>query len=477
VADAPLIDRDAEVRELRALADSGQKHLAILYGRRQVGKTYLLSHAWGARRVFYFLAADLTADLNRQDLLRELAGWSGRLLDPADFPTWRTLFRELVSLAEDGPLVVVLDELQYLLAGGADVTSQLVAVWDRVPRATPLTLVLSGSEVSTMAHLHGGGEPLYGRVTWSAQLHPFDYRDAARMVPWLAPREATYAYGILGGMPRYLAALREDEPLAGGVARTLVSAHGEAHLQMLTLLEQERGIREPAEYRSVLTAIATGRTEINEIADVAGLEPYTVRRVLGILGDLDLVRGGRNFGSARTAPYRYVVADNAVGFWHRFVVPNRAHLPTEDPRRFWDARVAPHLDTYLGRPFEAVVRQAYGRYHAAWGLPAATEWGRWEGRDREKRPVELDVVARLEDGGLLAGEIKWSSSPHGPGLHADVLAKLTRLALSGQGWALEADRARFLYISAAGFTPEMVALARAEPRIRLLALDDLYPDT
>jgi len=260
-----------------------------------------------------------------------------------------------------------------------------------------------------------------------------------------------------------------------GVARTLLSEHGEVHLQMLTLLEQEREIREPAEYRSVLTAIATGRTEVNEIAGVTGLEPYTVRRVLGILGDLDLVRGERNFEAARTAPYRYVVADNAVGFWHRFALPNRGQLATDEPRRLWDGRVAPHLDTYLNRPFEAVVRQAYARYHAAWGLPAATEWGRWGGRDREKRPVELDVVARLEDGGLLAGEIKWSSTPYGPGLHADVLTKLARLALSGHGWAHEADRARFLYVSAAGFTSEMVALTRAEPRIRLLTLDDLYP--
>jgi AAA+ ATPase superfamily predicted ATPase len=67
-----LVDREREVAELRRLATSGQKQLAILYGRRQVGKTHLLSHAWsGANgdqsrtnsasvRLFYFLAAALT---------------------------------------------------------------------------------------------------------------------------------------------------------------------------------------------------------------------------------------------------------------------------------------------------------------------------------------------------------------------------------------------------------------------------------
>jgi hypothetical protein len=470
----PLIDRQAEVRHLRALANSGQKQLAILSGRRQVGKTYLLSHAWEGARLFYFLAAALTPDLNRQDLLRELTAWSGRPLDPADYPTWRTVFRELFALAEGGPLIVVLDEFQYLMAGGADVTSQLVAVWDRTPRSLPLTLVLSGSEVSTMAHLHSGGEPLYGRVTWSAQLQPFDYRDAARMAPHLAPRDAAYLYGVLGGMPRYLAAFREDESLADGIVRAMVSPHGEVHLQMLTLLEQEKGIRDPADYRATLTAVAAGETELNRIVSATGLEDHVVRRALSILGDLGLVRGERNFGAGRKAPYRYAIADNAVSFWHHFVVPNRSQLATDDPRRVWDARIRPHLDSYMGHPFEMIVRQAHARYHAAWGLPAATEWGRWEGVDRDKQSVELDIVARLEDGRLLSGEIKWSSSRLGPSLHTGVLTKLARLAVSGRGWAHEADTVQFLYVSTGGFVPEMLALAAADPRIHLVTLEDLY---
>ena len=51
-----------------------------------LGKTHLLSHAWNAdARLFYFLAAALTPELNRHDLVRELAAWSGRALDPADY--------------------------------------------------------------------------------------------------------------------------------------------------------------------------------------------------------------------------------------------------------------------------------------------------------------------------------------------------------------------------------------------------------
>jgi AAA+ ATPase superfamily predicted ATPase len=134
----PFVNREEELAALRALADRGSPALALVNGRRRVGKTYLLDHAWSGRRLFYFLAANSTAEMNRAELLRELAGWSGKTIDPLDYPTWRTVFRLFVDLADEGPLIVVLDEFQYLLNQVDDIASQLVAVWDREVRGRPL---------------------------------------------------------------------------------------------------------------------------------------------------------------------------------------------------------------------------------------------------------------------------------------------------------------------------------------------------
>ena len=81
-----LIDRITEVAELRALAKRRKPALALLYGRRRVGKTFLLDNAWPkSQRVFYFLAADTTPDQNRIELLQELSQWATRPLDPNDY--------------------------------------------------------------------------------------------------------------------------------------------------------------------------------------------------------------------------------------------------------------------------------------------------------------------------------------------------------------------------------------------------------
>lgn len=464
--------------EIRALADRGSPSLALLYGRRRVGKTFLLGHALAGHHHFYYLAVDSTQAANRAELVRELARWTGEPLSEGDFPSWRTIFRFLVGLADEAPVVVVLDEVQYLLGGEDDFASNLVAIWDRELRDRPFTLVLCGSEVGVMERLQAGDSPLYGRINWSARLRPFDYFTAREMAPGLDLRDAAQAYGIFGGTPRYLSVLGDSKRLREPVIRSVLSPRGEVHLQLENLIDQEKGIREPAEYRAVLAAVASGRTRPNDIATAAGLEhrPQTVRRALGVLEDLGLVRRERNYGASPRTPWMSRVADNAVRFWYRFVHPNRSRLETGDVQRVWTAKVSPNLGTYMGGIFEGICHEAFVRLHNRWGLPGPHHWSRWEGHDRGRRSIEIDVVADLYDGAMLTGEFKWSSREVDYDLHLHLVRDLEDLARSGMAWAKRAlsPKGYHLYVSAAGFTVHFARRAAEHGRVRLVGLEDLY---
>ena len=128
-----IVDRQDEMQELEALADAGTPKLALLYGRRRVGKTFLLTRIWPAERAFYFTASATTPEQNRRHLVEEASRWVGEVLHPDDYPTWRTVFRMLLSLKPDQPIVVVLDEFQYLAGGEAglrEVASEFNAAWE-----------------------------------------------------------------------------------------------------------------------------------------------------------------------------------------------------------------------------------------------------------------------------------------------------------------------------------------------------------
>lgn len=476
-----VIDREHEQRELRALLDTGAPKLALVYGRRQVGKTWLLTHTWPADLTFYWTASATTPAQNRVQLIRDLAQWSGEDLHADDYPTWRTVFNLLLDLRSPSPLVTVLDEFQYLgddTAPLSQVASELNAAWERRRPRRPLVFVISGSAMGTLEAFDAGGAPLHGRFAWKGELHPFDYWYAARMTAFRSLRDRTRAYAVFGGTPRYLAAVQASRPLGENVARLMLAPRGEVRGLVETAVLQEQGLRDVPKYAAIMRAIGSGRTGLNEIGQRAGLPTDTaLRDKVQRLIALGYIQQFRNLGAKSTVPFRYRIADPAFSFYYHFVARHETALERHDAAAIWRAAVAPRLDTYVGRIFERVAEQAYTRLQARMRLPVVEEWGSWEGRDRSGESLELDIAAVLTDDRVLTGAVKWNNAPLDESWHLKHLAMLDRLAASGVKWAHAAQRADapLLYVAAGGFTKAFVRSARASRRhIYLMTLSDLY---
>ena len=479
----PIVNRTAEIARLHELAGAGRHRLALVTGRRRVGKTYLLANAWGDRPVLFFTASKTTPELNRRQLVEVVAAWSGEDVRAEDYPTWRTVFRLLLGLRAEQPLVVVLDEFQYLGDdddGALEVASELNAVWEAQRPERSFLLVISGSAVGTMEALASGGGPLYGRFQWQGKLRPFGYWHAAELAAATDPRERALVYGVFGGTPRYLSDIDPTRSVAANAARLMLDPGGEVRLLIETALEQEEGLRDTAKYRAILQAVASGQTKRSEIAERAGLPvDGALRAKLDRLVDLGYLETRQNVDAKPNAAARYGVADAAFRFYERFVVPNRSRLERLPTAQVWEESVAPGLDAYMGHEFERIAVQAYDRRAAALDLPTVSEWGRWEGADRERRSVEIDIVAPLASGGVLAGEVKWNRDPIGIGVHDALIDKLRRMSESGRAWAHGAlGRSGVLfYVSASGFARGFQEHAQSGGhRVVCWSLEDLYHD-
>jgi hypothetical protein len=476
-----VVDRKPEQHRLRELLASGQQKLALVYGRRRVGKTHLLRHAWDGHASFYFTAAETTAAQNREALIAALAEWSGETLHPEDYPTWRSVFRLLLDFRSPEPLVITLDEFQYLgetLRGLKAVASELNAAWEMRRPRRPLVLVLAGSAVRTLESLNEGGSPLYGRFTWQCRLRPFNYWFAGEMSQFHEARDRAYAYGIFGGTPRYLAAVDPTRSIADNAVSLMLNPSGEVRELVQTALLQEQGLREIPKYIGILRAVGMGRTEMNAIAQGTGLDTGTpLRDKLNRLIELDYLRTGRNLGARQKEPFRYRVADPALRFYFEFVAPLESTLATQNPAAVWDRHVGPNLDAYMGLIFETIVEEAFYRLQEPFDLPLVDEWGRWEGVDRNRQPLEIDIASTLVDERVLTGAIKWNRSPVDVDIHLKHLAMLDRLAQSGVRWAHRANdpSSPLLYVAANGFTDRFVQAAHAtRDEVYLWTLDDLY---
>lgn len=476
-----IVDREHELDRLHSLLETGRPQLVLMCGRRRVGKTYLLSRAWKGQRAFYFTASETTPEQNRQALLAAFAEWSGQPVRAEDYPTWRTVFRLLLDHDSPNPLVVTIDEFQYLGDNTAEldaIASELNAVWEMRRPARALVFVLAGSAVRTLERLNDGGSPLYGRFTWQCRLRPFDYWHAGELAGFEHLRDRACAYGLFGGTPRYLAAIDPRRSLAANATDLLLRPDGEVRELVRTALLQEQGLRDIPKYVAILRAIGRGRTELNDIAQHTGLTAdNSLREKLQRLIALDYVATGRNLGAKPKEAYRYRIADPAARFFYDSIAPLESVLATQDPRAVWKAHIAPNLDAYMGLVFEGMVRDAYYRLQAERTLPLVKEWGRWEGRDRNREPLELDLASVLMDGRVITGAVKWNRKPIDVGVHTRHLAMIDRLAQSGVSWAHEARKptSPLLYVAAGGFSDRFrQAATTTRDEVHLWTLDDLY---
>ncbi len=479
-----IIDREEEVARLRQLADSGELKLGLLYGRRRVGKTYLLTHLWDPKRAFYFTASATTPELNRRALIEEAANWCGEDLRPEDNATWRNVFRTLLSLAPERDIVVIIDEFQYLANGDEglrEVASELNAVWEgRRFRAGGLLLMISGSAIRTLEALKDGGSPLYGRLAWSAQLFPFDYYDAGRMVEGYDPLERIHTYAAFGGVPKYLRPVNTKRPVQDNVIDLLLSPTGEVRLQVETALAQEEGLHNLTRYQAILTAVGIGRRTVGEIAAALSTNvDSNFRRMIERLTDMGYLEAERNFEETGTHAFRYRVGDPAFRMYYGLVLPNESAIARVGPATVWRERLATiQFPIYVGQHvFEDVVHQAYARFQNERDLPLVESWSRWEGKDRTGKALELDIVARLLDGAMMTGSAKIRKRAADATVFLRHLRDLERLAESGKGWAREAMRkdAPKLFVSASGFKESFAAAVKdSGHRVIQWALEDLF---
>lgn len=480
-----LVDRAYEVARLRELAASGSQKLVLMTGPRRVGKTFLLNHVWDPTERFMFTASRTSPALNREQLVQDFASWAGEKLEREDFPTWRTVFKLLLTPGRPSPLIVVLDEFQYLADGRkglAEVASELNAVWEDPQSRRSVLLVLTGSEVSAMEELATGGGPLYGRVDWHAKIRPFDYWHAQELAPYEDLRDKARLYGVFGGIPRYLAAVDTQQPLSHEITRLQLDPHGEVRQLLQTSLDQEEGLREASSYRAIVRAVAGGATTQNEVAQRTGLANDTaLREKLANLQALGYLEEVSNYARARTGARRFSVADPAHRFHQRFVEPNTSMLELFEPERVWNEVVEPNLDTYMGHEFERIVGQAYARLASASGLPLVREWSRWENTVRDRGSVEIDIVAPLVDGDrLLTGSIKWGAAPRTIKDYFAHQRSLERIGESGQAWAYDAldPTSPMLFVAAGGFESGFREAAGEGGReVYLWTLEDIYGET
>lgn len=406
-----FVNRENEQARLAAWWQAPGPRLAVVWGRRRVGKTALLRHfAQGRRTVFHIGTRRPPVDELRTFARASAAVLSHRSVEVNPFHDWADAIESLAREADDEPLFVVLDEFPELVQASPDLPSVIRAVLDSLPPSNKLRLALCGSAVRTMQAMLEERAPLYGRAHEKLLIHPFRPHEAAAMLEPLPPSEKALVWGIVGGIPLYLqwwdveSSIRDN--LANLVCRPGAPLLTEGELVLAT--EGDSGDLT----RQVMFALAAGRTKHNEIADAVRTDPT---RTLDRLIELRLVE---RLTPVTENPHRtrrrlYRIADNFLAFWLGVVQPFRSEIERGISAGIVSALLQ-KLDDFMGPRFEEAFRDHLRRLAQAGRLaPDVVAIGPYWTAAEPVVEFDAVVLAGAHREIVMVGEAKWAKRVDG----------------------------------------------------------------
>ena len=477
---AAFVDREDELEALEELWGP-RFQLALLWGRRRVGKTRLLDEFAAGKPTITFQADEGTATEQLARLTdRILAYRDDAVLRAQPLGNWDAAIATILRLARDAkrdghPLLLILDEFPRLVVSTPRLPSVLQDAIEDVRRDDlPLFLVIAGSQIALYERhvLYG---PLYGRRTWGEQLPPLGYRDAGRFIADWAPADQLRAWALLGGIPYYLEQWDPARSLEWNITNRFLRKGAVLYEEAELLIKEELGA-DAATYLSIIAAVAGGATRQSEIADRAGIEARAVSKYLNQLSRLHLIEhlspAGSSEGSRRGI---WRLGDHYLRAWFEFVRANRTDLEARRAAQVFRARVRDRLDQFVSKPaFEDAAREHARRSVGSDPeFPASAMIGAWWGPvpderypgTRRTREGEIELVGY--DGKLLvlAGEAKWSNGPE----DGAALGQLRRTVINVPGY--DPARTKLLLYTRDGFTDEFRARAKVESVILRTVVD------
>ena len=413
-----LIGRQRERAELMRCYNSKQSEFAITYGRRRVGKTYLVNQTLGQYFSFYYTGSH-SAPKRRQLDRFGMALRSYGLEQAPILTDWYSAFDALQQLLEKQPKsqrkVVFLDEMPWIAGTDKEFVSALEDFWNAWAMVrNDILLIGCGSSTSWMVdHLIENQGGLHGRITSRIYLQPFNLGETEQFL--LAKGCEWDRYQIMqcfmcfGGVPFYLNLLDLSQSVAQNIDRLYLNPGATLHNEFAELYGALFGGRDV--YYDVVRLLAKhhyGCTR-QEIMDAVKCQGGTLSNVLNNLVNSDFIIGYNQYGNKKKGTI-YRLTDMFTLFYFRFI---EGHSAIDS--NVWQRNVgSSQVRTWQGLCFEIVSLRHIEQIKKALGLTAlSTHSSTWRSSSNGTLSgTQVDLVIERADRIIHLCELKFSVEPY-----------------------------------------------------------------
>lgn len=408
-----IIGREQDLQKLAEFAASGRPEFVAVYGRRRVGKTFLVRSAFKDKFVFYatgIIEGTYEDELEAFNTGLERYGWMGEKA-----VNWMDAFKKLAELLKN------------------------------------------------LIHSHAG---LHKRLTHDIHLHPFDLATTEKYIRSRKGRwdrlSILQMYSSIGGIPYYLSLLDLNLSVAENVDLMFFSDNAKLKEEYRALYRSM--YKEPEDYMAIIEVLATKqegmtRTELIEALNVADNGHFGDK--LEDLVSCDFLRLYNN--GTRQNGGIYQLMDFYTMFYHRF-----GKRRTTDEHLWRNMLNDSKQNTFYGLAFEKVGMFHFRQITRALGVSGIhTEFYSWRSKESDPR-VQIDMVIDRKDGIVNICEMKYSRMPY-----VMTAKEADKIRLREETFVMENQDKQWtqvVVIAAKG----LMQNAHSDVAVKVLTLDDLF---
>ncbi len=353
-----FIGRKEELKKLDRAIHADEMNVTLIYGRRRVGKSELVSQALSKSKVkaVYYECKQVAQESNVNGVSEILSETLG--LPKLGFSDIESLLNYIFELSTKEKLVLVLDEYPYLRESIKGMDSILQAVVDRYRKTSKLTLIILGSYVEVMRSLLEHENPLYGRVDRTINLKQMDYYESSFFYPNYSAEDKVRIYSVFGGIPYYNRLIDDTKSVKENIIELIASPGARLENEVSMYLNAE--LSKIVNANEAFEALSRGFSKYSDILSQSHVSSGpTLVDVLDKLIRMEVV--------VKTTPINdktnkkraaYYISDNLSLFYYRYIFKYSSQMNIMNSEVFYKKYVEKDFEEYyVPHMFENVCRQ------------------------------------------------------------------------------------------------------------------------
>ena len=414
-----IIGRKREQEVLTYCSNSEKPEFLVVYGRRRVGKTFLIKEFFNNEFAFYATGVNNVGTKEQlgyfYESLREYGSVEGEVPK-----TWREAFSRLKSLISDpnvkkdpasGKIVIFLDEVPWMDTAKSGFKPALDYFWNSFASSQKdILLIVCGSATSyIIKNIIGDKGGFYNRITNSIRLMPFTLKECEEFYisngVSINRYEIIQSYMVFGGIPYYLNLINRRMSLAQNIEALLFNPTGQLYYEYDRLFSSL--FRNPGKHILIIEALSgkgIGMTRKEIIEDTSISDGELLSVALEELEHSGFIRKYKNYTKKKTEGY-YQIIDPFVLFHNKIIAKEKASS--------WIRYVgSPSYNAWSGNSFEIVCLIHTDIIKQALGI-AGIESVEYSWRSQTSEPgAQIDLLIDRTDNCINICEMKYSGSPY-----------------------------------------------------------------